>query len=459
MIDRLLQWPAKRPGGALLLLGVLSFTAYTGSLVAFPKADGRIVIGDAVHYYVYLRSAVFDHDLKFENDYIGVYGLKGGEPGTEWVYEPTATGHTRNMMSVGPPIIWAPLFLITWGVTAAAHAFGAGSAVDGYGRVLQASAGWSGVTAATIGAWLAYRLANRWFSAHAAIWAAIVQWIGSNAVYYSTMSPTYSHAASMLVVSAFLLYWAASLERQTMWRYAVVGALGGFVALVRWQDAVFMIVPLTEVVTRTVSAGTEPVGARLRRGVLLLGTSCMAAVVAFLPQLLVWHVLYGTWVTMPQGSDWMQWTTPHVGKVLFSSWHGLFTWTPVTLLGVIGLFAMLPRYRLAAAAMLAALGVSIYANAAVLEWWAGEAFGHRRFVSCFPLFVVGTAALFERWSSRPRVVATIALVLILLNGLLLLQYQLYMHGARTIASYPKTWHSLLVERFVVPVRLIERGLR
>jgi hypothetical protein len=93
-------------------------------------------------------------------------------------------------------------------------------------------------------------------------------------------------------------------------------------------------------------------------------------------------------------------------------------------------------------------------NAAVADWWAGEAFGARRFLSCFPVFVLGLAALFERWRERVHVMAAIAAVFIGLTFLLLVQYQAFMHGLRDVVPYPKGFDGLYLARFRAPFDLL-----
>ncbi len=72
--------------------------------------------------------------------------------------------------------------------------------------------------------------------------------------------------------------------------------------------------------------------------------------------------------------------------------------------------------------------------------------------------MLGLAILFERWRDRPRVIAGVSLVFVALNGLLLVQYQTFMHGLRTIAPYPDTLYGLYAARFVVPIQLLHRWL-
>jgi hypothetical protein len=52
--------------------------------------------------------------------------------------------------------------------------------------------------------------------------------------------------------------------------------------------------------------------------------------------------------------------------------------------------------------------------------------------------------------------AAVAGVLVALNWLLLLQYEVFMKGHANIAPYPVGWFNLWVARFVVPFRLLAR---
>jgi hypothetical protein len=464
-MERLLAWPERRPGRIIAAIGLLFALTYTASLVVLAKPSGRVVMGDAVHYYVYLRSAVFDGDLHFENEYVRIYQLRGGEFGTEWVYEPTATGHTRNLMSIGPALAWAPLYLVLTAATWLLHAIGLGGAGDGYGRLFEGSAGVSGALAATIGAYLAYRAAAQLLGARAAIWATLIMWLGSSAIYYSLVSPTYSHAISMLAVGIYLQTWLTTRDRQTIGRYALVGFLGGLASLVRWQDAVLLIIPAIDAAWHARDAR----GGRAFRSLTNLAACGVAAVLAFLPQMMVWNTLYGSPFLVPQGEEFMKWTQPALVSVLFSE-HGLISWTPIVAVALAGLVMLWKREPMVATALGVAMLVSWYTNAAVADWWAGEAYGARRFVSCFPIFTIGLAAALqpliegqrerqgERRGAQPqsqlRAIAAFAIVVITLNGLLLLQYQTFMHGLRTLAPYPKGGYDLWLARFVVPFDLL-----
>jgi hypothetical protein len=452
LIGSALTLPERRTTEVILVIGLLFAVAYSASLVVFPKRGGRLVVGDALHHYVQLRSAVFDRDLHFRNEYVRLYELKGGEPGTGWVYEDTVTGHVRNLMPVGPALLWAPLFLLVSAVAALGHLAGLEWPLDGYARVYQATAGLSGIAAATAGVWLSWRAAGALFSARAAAWAALVLWLASSAVYYSVISPTYSHAASLLATSAFWYAWIRTKDSEALRRYGTLGALAGFSALMRWQDAM-LLAPIALDLGLAVRAGRIPVLRAAAAG----GIALAAGVVVFSPQMIVWTVLYGQPLAMPQGSGFMRWTAPALSLVLFSDWHGLLTWTPVCAAAIAGLVYLTRRDLRTGVAAVVFFVLSWYVNAAVADWWAGEAFGARRFVSCFPIFALGLAALIDRWSPPLSVLAIAGTAIVLHTFLLLVQYQAFMHGLRDLAPYPRGAWNLWVARFVVPVDLL-RGL-
>lgn len=434
MIVRLAERLSAAPGLVVTGIGALFAVAYLTAIAAFPKADGRIVIGDAVHHYVQLRSLVHDSDLDLANDYARVYGFEvSSAEGRAWI-EPrlTPTGRVRTLMPIGPALAWMPAYVAAW-------------LAGGSERVREAMPGLTGIAATTLAAWLMISTAMRLADRSAALVGVVGTWVGSHAIYYSLISPAYSHAMSMLATSLVVAHWSRARSRWRLGPAVVSGALVGIAALMRWQDAVWLAVPAIEALRAEATAAR-----RIGWGV----ASALAAVAAFSPQMLVWQALYGQPFAIPQGASFMEWTSPNLIAVLFSDNHGLFTWTPMVLLSVIGGWSLCRRHRWAAAPVAAVVLSSWYVNAAVSDWWAGEAYGARRFLSLFPFMALGLAAFVApRGTTRPRrVLAVVALAAA--NALLLLQYQAFMRGLRELAPYPRGVVDLFLMRFVVPFRLL-----
>ncbi len=354
-------------------------------------------------------------------------------------------------MSIGPALLWSLLFLGVYALLTILTWVGVGVPIDGVAVPFQLSAGVAGLAYATLGAYLSYRVCRVLFRPAPALWGTLVAWLATSAVYYSAVSPAYSHSASLFAVALFTLVWLRTREDERLGRYALMGALAGLATLVRWQDSIILLLPVLDLIRRR----ERPLAAALR-----LGALGAALATVLIPQLLAWHRIYGQFFLMPQGSSFMRWTDPQLLAVLFSPNHGLLLWTPAVIPAVIGLSLLVRRDRWLGWASLAVLLLSIYVNAAVSDWWAGEAFGARRFVGNTVFFALGLTTLFSvvPWIERPSRLRWTAIALIVYNLLFVLQYQLFMRGFRELSPYPATTKQILVDRLIVPLRLVRYWL-
>ena len=99
----------------------------------------------------------------------------------------------------------------------------------------------------------------------------------------------------------------------------------------------------------------------------------------------------------------MLWTAPYATHVLFSPEHGLFFWTPLAAIGVVGLAGMasgkvaspIRDVRWISSMLLLMFLAQTYVSGSVESWSVAGTFGHRRFVGMTVLMVVGPAAV---WS-------------------------------------------------------------
>ena len=448
-VGRIGRFVEDHPAATIGAIGVVFAAAYLVAVFGFGRAHGRIVNGDAIQYVAYLRSAVFDGDFDFRNDYTLLYGT--GRGAEDWINSQTPIGRPVNLMSIGPAILWAPFYLVAVGILTLT---GAGAST-GTEPALLASVGLSGVFYATAGQYLTFRTAAILVRPAAAFWATLVVWLAGPAIYYSLVSPTYSHATSLFTVALFAYVWLRTRGRWDVPRVLLLGALGGLCALVRWQDAIILAVPVIEagVDVRRGRLATGPAVAR----VLLLGAVAGATMV---PQFAAWRAIYGASVLVPQGGDFLRWTEPRLIDVLFSLKHGLFSWTPALLVAAAGLPWLVARDRPLGWSAVFVLLLTLYVNAIVKDWWAGEAFGARRFVGCGVLFVLGLGALFDRpwFTKRPGVVAWGSVAAIVYNLLFLLQYQLFMRGRTDLVPYPGTVQQVFFDRLWLPVELVRRWL-
>jgi hypothetical protein len=447
----------RHPGRVLTAIAIVFSIAYVGALTLYPRSNGRIIDGDTIQYYAYLRSLVIDRDLDFTNDYRLLYTPvdDSNEGNNVWLTSKTPTGRATNLMSIGPALLWAPFFLATYAGLFVLRPFGLVVPLDGIAAPFPLSAGVAGIVYAALGAYFCYRACRLLFPNGPALWGTLVAWLATPAVYYSLVSPAYSHAPSLFASALFVYVWLKTRGRSSISRYLWLGILAGIAALVRWQEVIVLALPVLEIAQSVAKRQSSSRAAIARSAVMVGGVGLM-----LLPQLLAWRVIYGQMFVMPQGEGFMQWTSPAVVSVLFSLRHGLFSWTPAVLLAVLGLYYLVRRDLLVGWSAAIVVLLSIYINASVSDWWAGEAFGARRFVGDTVFFSAGLAAVFATgfWSRRPVLLRWTAVALIVYNLLFLVQYQLFMRGFRQIAPYPSTISQVLVSRLALPWTLLRAWL-
>jgi hypothetical protein len=367
-------------------------------LVAVALAYGllsvrAIPLWDGAFYYFYLRSAAIDGDWNLGND-IRLLAERSGDPlfgalGMDQALTPT--GRVRNPFPIGSALLWAPLYLL---LHAGVWLLGGPARADGLSVPYIWLLSGMGAASLLLGMGLTYATCRRHFSTYAAALGSVVAWLASPLLHYALREPAYSHAASAFVVSLFVWLWWRDDRPWSAGRAALLGGVIGLAGLVRTQNLLFLLLPAGDL-------ALEWRRGRRAEVWLYLGVMVMAALLVFSPQMATWQTFYGSPFTVPQnldfremkGAGFMQWLSPALGRTLFSSFHGLFTWQPAALLGVLGLALFWRRDRRRAGLALAGMALQIYVVASAGDWFGGEAFGPRRFDCLTPFLALGLAAL------------------------------------------------------------------
>lgn len=362
-----------------------------------PRGDGAyrpvLARGDGHMIYLMARSTALDGDWRFDNDL-----ARFGDP---WRQRTTKTGRKAIAHPIGPALVWTPLIWIAQGGAVVANGLGAGIQLHGYTlwhqRFVFLSSALFACGAVLLGARLARRLLG---GAWSATYAAAAVLLGTSLTYYATYMPSYAHSMDAFACAAFLAYWASTVGRSDRRRWLVLGALLGIATLVRVQELAMGIVVALEVVVETVRRR----GRWRETGRWWLGGAAALAVtlVVFVPQLVEWHLVFGSVTELPQGAKYTRLEAPMIGELLFAPRNGWFSTTPIAYAAVIGLCVMPRRSRLVAAGLFAAVAIQVYLNSTILDWWGSAAFGQRRMCNVTLPLVVGLASLLWRCGQLAR---------------------------------------------------------
>jgi hypothetical protein len=325
----------------------------------------RVLQSDGVIYYTYLRSLLFDGDLRFAND----FALLG------WADLP-------NVLPIGAPLLWSPFVAMVHLLRQAARLFGAG-APNGVEPIYQAAACLATVAYGTAGLLLLPSALKRWVLPAAAFWATVLAWVGSPLRFYLSVLPGLAHGVEFFAAVLVLRAWLALRDRLDVRRAALAGAACGLVFLARSQDGLLLLFPGIELLRRFFQAPD-------RRQVLLAGAALAGAfVLVALPQVVVWQLTFDDPVLIPHRQihgDQFLLADPQLAGALVSPRGGVFSNYPVLLVAFVGLLALAFRDRAYALAVLPVLVAMWVVNASVFDWYQV-----RRFTGVVPLLAPGLA--------------------------------------------------------------------
>jgi len=392
------------------------------------------VRGDGVGYYAFARSMLIERQLDFTYDWrkanssFRMYRVDAA--GDVLPDQYTSTGHIGNHFAIGPAILWSPFLIVAHAGVLAYDRMGGHVAADGYSRPYLIAMALGTATYGFLALWISFALARRYVAERWAFLATLGIWFASSLPVYMYFNPSWSHAQSAFAVALFLWYWMRTRNARTLGQWAILGGLGGLMMDVYYVTAVLLAVPLLE--SLSAYRASLKAGAGDAPGALLLKNAVFAVtlVAAFSPTLIVKKILYGSFFYMGYTERWF-WKSPAFLKVCFSSEHGLFSWTPILLLAIAGLF-VLRRYDPALALyLMIVFAAYVYAIGCYQDWHGISSYGNRFFVSLTPVFVLGLGALFDwlgrEWQQRRAAILSCSAVALLVLWNLGLIFQWGMH--------------------------------
>ena len=353
---------------------------------------------DGFYYFAYMRSLAFDRDVNFTNDY-RLLGL-GDKP---HLFQPTPTGYAQSAWTIGPAIVWAPFFGAGHVVATRLSRDDPNVSANGISFPYRQAVCIAGLFYGLLGCWFCVRVTARLFETRLAAVATAMVVAGSFMLWYIVKEPSMTHAPSMAAVAGFTWLWLATgRPTRPMRAWALLGLVAGLMALIRWQNALFAILPACDAVGllwRSARAGDRAAFTRaMAAGVLF--TACATA--AFAPQMIAWKSIYGSYLAVSPVGPQIRWTQPHIADILWSSRNGLLSTSPILYVGAIGLVIFGASRPAVGLPLLLAAAAMTYFNASIQDWWGSDGFGMRRFDGLIPMLTIGLANAYVSLTSFVR---------------------------------------------------------
>lgn len=414
--------------------------------------------GDGVGYYAYIRSLIIDHDLNFENEY-----LAGNKTFLQHVTDEegnlkdsmrTATGLVENHWAIGPAILWSPFILFVHLLVILSNKIWLSIPANGFSAPYTVTMALFTALYGFLGVYLSFRLASKYFSQSAAFLGTLGIWLASSLPVYMYFNPSWSHAHSAFAVALFLWYWDRTRDGRSLIQWVLLGLISGLIINVYYINGIFLLIPLLESIRCYYCSWRKKQLTKARKLFLSNSFFTLSTIVALLPTFITKQIIYGrVWETGYSG--WF-WTSPKFLKVLFSSEHGLLTWTPVLIPALIGFYYLAIKEKELAIYLSITFFAFLYVIASYHSWHGISSFGNRFFVSFTPAFVLGLTAfinsLLNIWEKiTSKVIPVVLLFLIIWNFMFIFQWGTNMVPNRGSISWKEMVYNQV---FVVPGKII-----
>jgi hypothetical protein len=399
--------------------------------------DLRVLQWDIEAYYHYLPATFIHGDVR-ELGYVPALddGLHKDKPSSYGIFYVKETGWDCLKYTYGVALFEAPMFFIAH---AYCHGPWTGHPADGYSAPYQLAVSLSAIIFGFLGLVVLRAFLLRHVSDRAAALTITALAFGTNLFFYCTVDSGMSHPY------LFFLF-AAVLERTDAWHRAPsrAKALGlglalGLVLLTRPIDFIVVLVPLLW----TYDLGRRAKWALVNRHRSHVALAAIVAIVPLIPQLLYWKATTGHFIFYSYRSEGFNWADPHIIDGLFSYRKGWFVYSPLVVLGFIGLAMMVPdrSWRARAWPIIAFFPPALYGIFSWYQWWYGGGFGSRPLVDTLPLLALPIAVLAEK-ALRRHVLLGALLAVIILAGVRLNLFQQKQYLSTIIR-----WDEMTKERY------------
>lgn len=382
-----------------------------------------VIGGDGVYYYINIKSILLDGDLDFKNDYEYFHNKISPFTGNRKIPsipnpDPT-TNRLPNKYPIGNVILLAPFFFLGHITTLALNQTALTLPPDGFNSLYQLSTGLGGLSMAFLGILLVYYLGRNIYGHHIALIGSVVIWLATPLIYYMTMEPFMSHSLSMFGVTLFVFIWYFIKDNQNPLQWAGLGIVGGVVSMIRYQDGLFLLIPLIDAAYLLIIEKRRSLPS-IKYHIIKFCVFGLSFLAILSIQLYVNNVLYGSPLkTGYTGEGFLFWDSPKLFYTLFSPQNGLLLWSPVLIFSFLGLGLLTKSHRRIAFILIISFLLQWYL---VSSWGSvsqGDSFGSRMLINSTVIFALGLMELIRNLKPNTQNIAYSLFTLLIISNAVL----------------------------------------
>ncbi len=355
------------------------------------KQQEGVIENDIHMYYGYLPALFIYQDIKLEkSNYLvdGNYYF--------WTVK-TPDGKSVIKMTMGLAYLYAPFFF-----TAHGYAKLFNYPATGFSEPYKISLLLGTLVYLLIGLLVVRKiLAHYKFSDLQISISLLLTGLGTNIVCYSTLGAPMPHVFNFCLFALFLYFSIKWHEKQSIKNTILLGLIYGIITLIRPSNAVLIIVFIFFDANSFKSIKDKIV--LICKKPFLPVLFCFLILLVWLPQLLYWKEVTGSYFIYSYPNEAFFFNHPHIIDGLFSFRKGWLTYTPIMSFALLGFLFMNDELKQIRFSLLLFLIPNLYIIFSWWCWWYGGTMGQRALIDSYALMAVPLAS-FIKFLSKSSVV-------------------------------------------------------
>ena len=399
---------------SLLIVG-LTVVVYSYQNRLRGESWKQVVDSDGRGYYAYLPAIFINQDWEWDFVFNREKQIYSNDPEMIGNYIRNTNGEKINKYFIGTSILLSPFFLSALTLS---KVFGYNT--DGYSILFMYAIVLAAIFYLLLGLNYARKTLLLYGLNEISIALTIIGFgLGTNLFYYTCYEPSLSHVYSFSLISIFCYHAKIiSIKYNNKSLVFLLGLLGLILITRPVNVIIILVIPFF---FDSFTSFFEFIKTSLRNyKTIILGLTIATIIIS--TQLIVYYLQSGKFWIYTYTNEKFVFSEPHFFDILFSYKKGLFIYTPICFISLLGIIVLFRKNIFQAFSSLLFFIICTYILSSWYCWWYGGSYGLRAFIEFFPflLILLGIAI---NYSKRYRIFISLFLcICIWLNFIQIYQY-------------------------------------
>lgn len=363
----------------IFFLGLISlFLTFNLHSKAKYNSYHHVLWADGAGYYSYLPATFIYHfDKNAVPDSLNVISGNGFNPPSEGT-----TIHTKY--TYGVALLELPFFIIAY-----TNATFSGTPFSGFEPEFHWSIMVAGVFYLSLGLYFLKKYLRFYYSAFSSAFSILVLWGGTAVFYYGIHKSSYSHIYLFFLFSVILYFtekYSRDFSKKSFYILSIAAVLSVlirptsiiFLAFVFFQRVSFSEIR-KDTITRFLKSNWKPIA---------------ISTILIFPQLIYWYAMSGQLLHYSYtGEGFSNWKSPALLETWFSPNNGLFLYTPLMFISLIGM--IIGRKERIYVSIFFLFLILSYIFSSWHDWSFGCSYSSRSFTEYMTLFILPIAFILD----------------------------------------------------------------